>query len=485
MSADLCPTWQGFIAGLEQAAGLQAGEPPADPDELTRRGDRAVRKLRRTYSQGLAEIVHGALYPQDKQAPQPPDGIGPYGHNGALARLWWPLVLTTNYDDLYLNAFRQAWGSPPLVRGRSPADCRSVLASLGSPMPPILWTLQGFLGGVTPLTDLGVDEARREDLTAELVIGHQEYRRVTHTSAHFRKAFAEVFRSRSLLFLGCSLKDRYLLELFGEILEMYGPSPQPHVAFVKAQEFPPDVREFLRTEVGIRTVVFQDFEDLTHWLGRMADALDPERPQHARWEHHLPDEGGSGMRRVVLTSDPAPEGTLRLPDLDGEATLETWRRIATEAMATRRTLAIEMPAKTGAWAPHHALMVTLRAWAKARRHRAEQAPDLTVHLPEWRTRLEISMGRLDPVELLLCPDVRFRFEVLPRGGDAEQEVLCVPESTPLRTLCQSHGIDGGEWTVQVEPAAQVRARPLAQVQDRTLDELGLLPGGRVQLRQKR
>ena len=36
----------------------------------------------------------------------------------------------------------------------------------------------------------------------DLVLGHAEYRRVINAEIHFRRCFSEVFRQRSLLFLG-------------------------------------------------------------------------------------------------------------------------------------------------------------------------------------------------------------------------------------------------------------------------------------------
>ena len=44
-------------------------------------------------------------------------------------------------------------------------------------------------------------------------MGHDEYRRVTYRDIHFRRAFAEVFRHRSLLFLGSGIRETYLQEL--------------------------------------------------------------------------------------------------------------------------------------------------------------------------------------------------------------------------------------------------------------------------------
>ena len=126
------------------------------------------------------------------------------------------------------------------VLGRSQADCRDVLASLHSSRAPILWALQGYVGESVgsrvrqfrrasaiewskdnPLANLlnpakrtatnpspsasRLYESKLEQLRSQLVVGHEEYRRVAYTEPQFRRVFAEVFRARSLLFLGCSM----------------------------------------------------------------------------------------------------------------------------------------------------------------------------------------------------------------------------------------------------------------------------------------
>ena len=43
---------------------------------------------------------------------------------------------------------------------------------------------------------------RAHELAGQVVAGHQQYQNAINAHAHFRRAFAEVFRRRSLLFLG-------------------------------------------------------------------------------------------------------------------------------------------------------------------------------------------------------------------------------------------------------------------------------------------
>ena len=117
--------------------------------------------------------------------------------------------------------------------GRRLEDCYQVLRSLDEPSPPILWVLQGFLGGQTSQSDKIIsDGKRRRELTNQLVVGHQQYQRVINAEEHFRRAFAEVFRRRSLLFLGSGLLEDYLVNLFGEIIHYHGPGPHPHFALL-------------------------------------------------------------------------------------------------------------------------------------------------------------------------------------------------------------------------------------------------------------
>jgi hypothetical protein len=50
-----------------------------------------------------------------------------------------------------------------------------------------------------------------------------------------------VFRQRSLLFLGSGLAEPYLLDLFSQIIELYGPSSSPHFAIASRGKLDPTV----------------------------------------------------------------------------------------------------------------------------------------------------------------------------------------------------------------------------------------------------
>ena len=67
----------------------------------------------------------------------------------------------------------------------------------------------------------------------KVAVGHEECRKQVHNSLVFRRAFSEVFRARSLLFVGTSLSDPDFLDLFDEILELHGLNPHPHFALLQ------------------------------------------------------------------------------------------------------------------------------------------------------------------------------------------------------------------------------------------------------------
>lgn len=272
MSLEVCRGWADMIAELERIGGSHPAPEPdkaseQDDFELTRRAARVLERLR--LEGGMDHVVNAVRDALLKSGPAPPPPS-----TVALARIDWPLVLTTNYDDLYVAAVHAEFlgtrrGKRPRtseeerrtlpleVVGRSPSDCHRVLSALRWPAHPLVWALQGFLPGQAlivppPLIEhsaqqpkrwldyvpagderSGFPDKKREELERQLVVGHAEYRAVAMRSETFRRAFAEVFRSRSLLFLGSGLHDRYLLDLFSQIAELYGPSSQQHYAVLR------------------------------------------------------------------------------------------------------------------------------------------------------------------------------------------------------------------------------------------------------------
>src|SRR5262249_4716864 len=138
---------------------------------------------------------------------------------------------------------------------------------LSNPGRPLLWTLQGHMDAPCKIDGY----TARPELERELVVGHEEYRRVTYRDLSFRRAFAEVFRQRSLFFLGAGIKESYLQELFGEVLEVYGPSSRPHYAIMPHGEVDPD---FMLARFQVRVIEFPEgaYDELPAWLAQFVEA---------------------------------------------------------------------------------------------------------------------------------------------------------------------------------------------------------------------
>jgi len=355
MSAPSCTGWLDMLVGLAREGSVELpgnvkqyveGKSPREPEtpELYRLADKAMMGLASFDADQRAQAFRKAL--NAKGAPAGTCAIPP--QTEALARCYWPLVLTTNYDDLYIvSRMRQSSaaarvGTPrrgtgertekrdetdvPEVLGRGVEDCHKVLRSLDAPTRPILWALQGFLGGQAELPEkldeeLIIDEPRRRLLAAEVVAGHQQYQRAINAHPHFRRAFAEVFSRRSLLFLGSGLVEDYLVNLFGEIAHHYGPGPHPHFALFARESYEKSGRElpdarFLQTRLGITPVFYEKYSELPGLLSRLADAVwgrPHALPASTRPVAWLPDELGfrlvDGLDKpsIDTPNTPSPE----------------------------------------------------------------------------------------------------------------------------------------------------------------------------------
>jgi hypothetical protein len=240
ISTPNCALWGEFVMNLEREAEIIEPPPPRcshcnaalSPTELIQRAARAVRKLRYEQRSAMSGAVRSAIRSSTTATTVRPPG------SEALAQISWPLVITTNYDDWFLGAWnsRFAQKRPRLekmdVCGRSPADCERVLNSLRAADNPLLWAIQGFLGGFNRNSRYQCDTSpgKQEELAQQLVIRHAEYRREAYRSVGFRRAFSEVFRSRSLLFIGSGLSEGYFENLFDEVLELQGALPHLHYA---------------------------------------------------------------------------------------------------------------------------------------------------------------------------------------------------------------------------------------------------------------
>ncbi|MGG5807711.1 SIR2 family NAD-dependent protein deacylase [Falsiroseomonas sp. CW058] len=213
----------------------------ADPESLYRAADRVAAWLRLRPPEERLELLRKALHDPD-MSDLPPQAV-------ALASFNWPLVITTNYDDIVPRAYRRrrpgdAAGDFAIL-GRSRDDCARVVRSLDVLASPIVWYVQGHVG----------EGAVRRSLLDEVVVGHQQYQQAINASTSFRRAFSEVFRRRSLLFVGSGLAESYFVNLIAETLFSLGPSSQTHFALFCDADLQGRVDpEFLAVRLGITPV---------------------------------------------------------------------------------------------------------------------------------------------------------------------------------------------------------------------------------------
>jgi hypothetical protein len=323
LSRKVCRSWTDMIEALEQLPGagdLAAGALTTDDFSNANRAARALERRRLGLGIPAAESVREALLEGGPAAP-------PHA-TAALAALHWPLVLSTNYDDLYVAAVHQRQlqthryhrrrtselerrTASVRVVGRSSVDCHRVACALSAPAPPLLWALQGYLGGQATATipreeapvlyaewavpygavDLSV-RGTGPGLESEIVVGHADYRRVALRSESFRRTFAEVFRQRSLLFLGSSLTDRYLLDLFSQIIELTGPNAYPHYAIMQRDALDPAL---MQRNFGIWVHEITEFDEIPDLVRQLH-----ETPPTRRYAYR------AGSAQLTVDTAPLP-----------------------------------------------------------------------------------------------------------------------------------------------------------------------------------
>jgi SIR2-like domain len=275
--------WDDFLWRLLELLKLKTGKPAKGRQDLTtaekyRLAEIATMALRSFPIPEQADIVRKALKSVDSQGT-----VQATDNTKALAMTYWPLVVTTNYDDLYIRALadNSAFKRGIQVYGRGRSDCHQVLKSLDDDLPPILWAVQGFVGQLAiPTSHYSVSGPRLHALIKQVVIGHQQYVQATNGEPHFRRTFAELFRRRSLLFVGSGLQEDYIVSLFSEIVHHHGLGSLPHFALFD-RETQVD-QWFLRTKLGINVLRYPDHSALPGRLERIAKA--------ARWSHRLSDD---------------------------------------------------------------------------------------------------------------------------------------------------------------------------------------------------
>jgi hypothetical protein len=281
MSVPVCANWTQFVDELERQTGIIRNGPVSGGE--IQRALSAIQRLRRE-GRNIAAAVRAAVYLDDT--------LTKPTHSDALASVFWPLVCSTNYDEVYLRATLSSHRTVRYILGRSEADCRQVLKHLSLPDGEALWALQGFLAPLSKEVkdtlgkdSLGKDfEAHR--LEDELVVGHAEYRRAAHRIPHFRRCFAELFRTRSLFFLGSGLNEPYFRALFDEIIELSGPPLRPHFAIVEAGKLDP---EFMREQYHIicRTYPAGRHDDVSEILREFCRFIGSERVRRHAWGYQV------------------------------------------------------------------------------------------------------------------------------------------------------------------------------------------------------
>jgi hypothetical protein len=267
MSRPWCSSWPELLSRLSELARFEStsflekrdDQSPLDSAALYRVAEKivtAMRPLSRDrrnenylYALRSSDGAGGAIPPQTQ----------------ALAQIYWPIVVTTNYDDLYWSAVPEV--RKPLILGRGREDCHILLRSLDESRPPVLWAIQGFLAGqLMPAEKVISSRERRDSLSDQVVLGHQQYQAAINETEHFRRAFGEIFRRRSLLFFGSGILEEYLVNLFGEILHHHGPGPHTHFALLHIKDREKFDRWFLETRLGITPVFYDDHSFITSFL---------------------------------------------------------------------------------------------------------------------------------------------------------------------------------------------------------------------------
>jgi hypothetical protein len=541
LSLPVCRDWEGMIGQLEVRAGTVPGQevragtvPGRTGTHQARRAAHALDRLRLGQGLTTSGIVAEVLLERGPAAP--PEATR------ALADLRWPLVLTTNYDDLYVAAAHQvtlrsarltrdpteeAERKRPAVRvaGRSSVDCHRVLSSLLYPGTPLLWAMQGFLGGQATITPPEAEPLPYQDwatpghdpaeLAAQVVVGHAEYRRAAMRSESFRRAFAEVFRSRSLLFLGSGVSDPYLLDLFSQVVELYGPSPRPHFVVSKRGELD---GAFLRRQFGIWVHEIDDHGELPALIRGIGTAAGrsprpmrialrglPERPS----DQSCVMISGGGSRAVprvrpelasytgVVATEFEPDGRRtfiwrRRKERSGPLTViararlnprlpkgielrpvapgarvstddrgRAWRDIRLIAPAVRETL--EVAAEAG----KTVLLATLLASGELRTISPSyvlietirawagspfrERVALTIHVVNEEARDDLTAGRIDVERLMAGGPLRFWVECRDPDGVTSRFLALEPAGRAIADVLREAGIEGDTWSVDVEP----------------------------------
>ena len=257
LSAPNIPTWRDFLLKLadhtESKIDLRSSLSGSD---LARVSEKVVTRLMRLGPEKFKSAVKDSLGYTKKGKPKATI------QTQILSSIWWPLILTTNYDTMLYDSYLQNHTSghhkrtgqaPIFAYGRGKLDCHSLLSQVETPLNTVYWALQGFIGR----------SKNHADLSDEIVLGYRQYRSVTFDNHIFRTTFSEVFRNHSFLFIGSGFSEEYFRGLFGEVLEKFGVNPHPHFALFNKSDFENENvdHHFLQTKLNIIPVYYEDKEN--------------------------------------------------------------------------------------------------------------------------------------------------------------------------------------------------------------------------------
>lgn len=271
LSAPSIPTWSAFLKNLSICAGENSKfnkETSYTAQELIQFSEEIVTELTRRSRQEFIRCVKQSIGYSPGSRPL----VTPQCKS--LARIYWPLILSTNYDTLFLDALRenQKFNLSQLeVFGRNASDCHSVLATLQTNIKSAYWAIQGFFG----------EEFNKGYLENEIVVGYRQYRNATYNNPTFRSVFAEIFRNYSLFFIGTGLSEDYFKGLFGEVIEKFGGNPYTHCALFNEKDIDSVDHHFLHTKFNITAVYYSDddkekFSGLPRALDSLREAINEE-----------------------------------------------------------------------------------------------------------------------------------------------------------------------------------------------------------------
>jgi len=505
MSRPMLTLWDEFIKKLEAMADSQLDTTLLSPDARAQQACTIIRN--REGRCGFLEAVRKALETCITEVPQ---------NTLSLAQIRWPLVISTNYDDLFFYSCRcsrplkgdEEWSNDLDVQilGRSARDCKLVISSLTGPFDrQYIWHVQGFLGGQFPGQEPKNDIPNIDELRDELVIGHSEYRRVTNRAPEFRRCFTEVFNTRSFLFLGSSLQEKYFLDLFGEILDLCGPSAVPHFAFAEKGRVNPG---FLGDQMNITVCEFPEGKwwHIPYWLDCLSKEIDKPKARSTSWSYAIEPSTKAGAELQIerglaptlsvgevigfvtgRDENDQPKLPPRFADLAGERhfkvegehvwyypdrhlyavtarcrqdeddsavqnALHDLLRSVTQTEPNTMTVHFELSATGGTVPPVYAFIEVVRAFGEWRAQK-QNAPFRLVLYIQSDVELCLTSGRIHIPELLASRLIRFWVVISNEIQEPVRRAMHYSPDTQVKVVLKDVGVPlDSSWTVSVCPS---------------------------------